>query len=443
MAYPVTQLYVPGINSSLTNAQYNAEFQNVYTNVGNPQNIDDYSTNLAQMQVQTDPGEIGTESQAITIAEELERLRFAVKDAKQFMDPGVTYWYETPTTFSPSLLTSLVVTSTSDVDVVTISANIDPYTSDLLVIQTREEDSGSFNFIKCTSDTDGSPLDQFVVDQGGNITCGNITCGSITTTGFLTIDASSGIQADKLVLAEDGTGANTITLQGPDSASTTTHVLTLPGALPAADAFVLVDNLGAVTYDSTPSETLSDNIGSAMSATGADAIGNNMTSASSINLFEALARANSGTTATSTNFAVSGNLDQSEGGTSFVDVSGSSITITTNGRPVMLALVSNADGTASSQYSRSIIGWQNPSGAGNQVGNKGIVQFDRDGSGLCSQEHESDAGGIRNVGPANFMHIDFPAAGTYTYKVRLRCTTSATGSQGAVVSEVKFVAFEL
>lgn len=62
----------------------------------NPGAIDDYSSSLAQMRIQTDPGEVGTEALATTLAGELERLRYAVYDVKHSLDAGVAYWYETP-----------------------------------------------------------------------------------------------------------------------------------------------------------------------------------------------------------------------------------------------------------------------------------------------------------------------------------------------------------
>lgn len=179
MSYPVSQLYVPGITGSLTAAQYNAEIQNILTNVGKPQNIDDYSSNLAQFQVQTDPGEVGSESQATSLSEEIERLRFAIKDVKQFVDNSVNYWYESPTTFTLSLLETITVQNPANSDVATFFADIDLFTGTILTLKTKEEDSGSFNFIKCISDTNGSPINQFVVDQGGNVTAGNVTADDV------------------------------------------------------------------------------------------------------------------------------------------------------------------------------------------------------------------------------------------------------------------------
>ncbi len=50
-----------------------------------------YSANATQMQTQTSPGGLGTESLATSLAGELERLRYMLV---QIM--GTTYWYQTP-----------------------------------------------------------------------------------------------------------------------------------------------------------------------------------------------------------------------------------------------------------------------------------------------------------------------------------------------------------
>lgn len=72
----------------LTAAIYNADHQNHIDN-HIPAMMDDYSVNLAQMQTQVDPGELGTESLATSLAGEIERFRFALKELK-----GTTYWYQ-------------------------------------------------------------------------------------------------------------------------------------------------------------------------------------------------------------------------------------------------------------------------------------------------------------------------------------------------------------
>jgi hypothetical protein len=55
-----------------------------------------YSATVAQMKLTTDPGELGSESLALSMSGELERLRYAHYDTKHAIDPTITQWYETP-----------------------------------------------------------------------------------------------------------------------------------------------------------------------------------------------------------------------------------------------------------------------------------------------------------------------------------------------------------
>lgn len=68
----------------------NAEFDNCLTAM-QPLLMDDYSTNSTQMQVTTDPGEVGTESLATTLAGEIARLRHMIGEIT-----GENEWYESP-----------------------------------------------------------------------------------------------------------------------------------------------------------------------------------------------------------------------------------------------------------------------------------------------------------------------------------------------------------
>jgi hypothetical protein len=72
----------------VTHSDLNAEFDNVITNFV-PLMVDDYSANATQMKVQTDPGELGSESLATTLAGELARIRSVLAELK-----GKTYWYQ-------------------------------------------------------------------------------------------------------------------------------------------------------------------------------------------------------------------------------------------------------------------------------------------------------------------------------------------------------------
>lgn len=75
---------------ALTNEDQNAEFDNIIANFL-PTKMDDYSVTVVQMQIQTSPGGVGTESQATSLSGEIERLRYVINRMI-----GSTYWYEAP-----------------------------------------------------------------------------------------------------------------------------------------------------------------------------------------------------------------------------------------------------------------------------------------------------------------------------------------------------------
>lgn len=100
----------------LTYQDLNEEIDNILENM-TPEGVDDYSTNVTQMRLNTDPGEVGTESLATSTAGELERLRFAIKEIKG----NVPQWYTTSTTslsdiasvLSSSLVANRIVSGAS------------------------------------------------------------------------------------------------------------------------------------------------------------------------------------------------------------------------------------------------------------------------------------------------------------------------------------------
>ena len=77
-------------NEKVLASDLNAEFDNVLDNL-TALKVDDYSGNVGLMQTATDPGEVGTESLATTLAGELARLRFMLKEVT-----GEDEWYESP-----------------------------------------------------------------------------------------------------------------------------------------------------------------------------------------------------------------------------------------------------------------------------------------------------------------------------------------------------------
>lgn len=94
----------------LSYADLNAEIDNILTNL-TPAGVDDYSVNVAQMRVTADPGEVGTESLAQSLAEELTRMRFAIQEIK---GGDAAQWYSTASTSLTDLRNALGGTLTNN-----------------------------------------------------------------------------------------------------------------------------------------------------------------------------------------------------------------------------------------------------------------------------------------------------------------------------------------
>lgn len=90
MAYPYSVTYRA---ATLSEAQYNADQQNHSTN-NIPTAINDYSNDVTEMQVTTNPGGLGSESLATDLAGELARIRYMIKaltgTAQWYIDPGIS-----------------------------------------------------------------------------------------------------------------------------------------------------------------------------------------------------------------------------------------------------------------------------------------------------------------------------------------------------------------
>ena len=63
---------------TLTAADLNGEIDNIHTNL-TPTGVDDHSVNTVQMQATADPYPAGAESPATSLAGELERIRYLLK----------------------------------------------------------------------------------------------------------------------------------------------------------------------------------------------------------------------------------------------------------------------------------------------------------------------------------------------------------------------------
>lgn len=75
---------------TITAAERNTEHDNHIT-YQTPAATDDYSTTITEMRTETDPYPSSVESQATSLAGELERIRYLIKQIT-----GTTYWYQDP-----------------------------------------------------------------------------------------------------------------------------------------------------------------------------------------------------------------------------------------------------------------------------------------------------------------------------------------------------------
>lgn len=86
----------------LSHADLNAEIDNILNNLG-PQGVGGYSATAAQMKITTAPGSTNSESLATSLAGELERIRYVLKDMK---GANATNWYDSANTTLTDLLTA-------------------------------------------------------------------------------------------------------------------------------------------------------------------------------------------------------------------------------------------------------------------------------------------------------------------------------------------------
>ena len=135
--------------TTLTAAIYNSDHQNHVDNHV-PAQMDDISSTVAAMRSVSDPGELGSETQATSLEGELKQIRNMLQEII-----GKTYWYETPATDiatlnSRSLSTTGVLAPHKNLKV----TNQGTTTGDNQLNITADElllNDGSGNFLKLSS----------------------------------------------------------------------------------------------------------------------------------------------------------------------------------------------------------------------------------------------------------------------------------------------------
>lgn len=197
-----------------------------------------------------------------------------------------------------------------------------------------------------------------------------------------------------LKIRETVNAGNGITI-APDASISSDYSLTLPAAPPASQAALLINNSGVVSAP-IPSIQVS----------------------SSCAAF------------TTTN-------------TSFTAVTNLSVSITTNGRPVVIALV----GDDSDQSLKGFSAYQTAGGGLNSVTADGRIGLLRDSTyiaydGVYARVEvtgTANLDGVQSNAVNNIYFIDTPAAGTYTYSVKVRRATGTSVS----MRYMKLMAYEI
>jgi len=263
---------------------------------------------------------------------------------------------------------------------------------------------GSGNAVAITSS--GS-----VAGSAGNIT-GLSSPASVTfsTNKYIFKDTANSfavMESSDVRLFEDSASAitNYVALKSPSSLAAT-YSLSMPAALPASTEYLASSSGGALGFVTA-------------------------------NTIAAAVTRATGTTVAAGGVAISSSSGAaSTSSTSLVDVTNLTVTITTSGRPVSLYLIPNTSGDSFIRVSAS--------GASDAEGEFVII---RDATTISTHTLAIEADDspvfalLRNACPSSAISmVDVVAAGTYTYKVQFRATSSA---RVILVNNSRLVAYEL
>lgn len=261
-------------------------------------------------------------------------------------------------------------------------------------------------------------------DGAGNnvaITSSGSVAGSSGSIGGLSSPASASFSSPTFIWKSDATtfakmrhadielyhttaGATTaITLKASTSLAAS-YTMTLPLAVPGSTQYMSMDNTGALSTVSA--NTLVDTV-----------------------------TRSTGTTVSHLGVAISSSSSTfTTASTTYVDVTNLSVTITTSGRPVAIALVADGSANTTKIGPECTFAGNTNAGADNKVV--------RDSTDVSIYEVIVSAASAQPkvyVKPG-IIHIDAVGAGTYTYKMQTKCTSTNMLSH---FEYVKLVAYEL
>ncbi len=225
------------------------------------------------------------------------------------------------------------------------------------------------------------------------------------------INTSANLDASCLIQRNITAGSNGITLCAP-AALASNYSLTWPGALPASQKFATIDNSGNIA-----APWAVDNSTIEISSNTVQVKPQGVTQG-------LLALRTTGTTVGAGGIAISASTGSySNTGTSFTTAA--TVTITTTGRPVVLAL--QDDGNISSSSS-----------IGNNGSASALFAFFRGATQITKMQLGPQA---EFAPPGMINFIDTPAAGTYTYTLQATLDVGGGGRQVSI-NNCKMVAYE-
>jgi len=184
----------------------------------------DYSANTAQMQTTEDPGEVGTESLASSLQGELTRLRFALLETKQAIEPALNQWYESPTVTALTLdvdnsillaSASVVASSATAVYGANTVTDGDPWDLSNVTVGMAIEADSSYGIVTVVNDgTDTLTVASWV---GG--TPANSSVATVRKTPSITIGSGDGQDSEADFVIDKGTGNAKLRLQVNNAAA--------------------------------------------------------------------------------------------------------------------------------------------------------------------------------------------------------------------------------
>ena len=181
-------------NEVLTASDLNGEFNNLLNNTI-PASIEDYSADVSTMQTTADPGGVGTESLATTLAGEIARLRYKIK---QMMNGA--QWYSTPVGSlsaggigASSIANDSIATAkmqTDSINTVNITNGAVTRAKQAAVGQQLSASSGLYQMTSSTH-ADVTNLSVSITTTGRPVKVELVQDGSAST-GYMLIEASGG-----------------------------------------------------------------------------------------------------------------------------------------------------------------------------------------------------------------------------------------------------------